>query len=237
MQQRYYDSESGRFLSTDPVQADGGNFNRYEYAKDNPYRYTDPFGMWTCQEGSDCNLVNKTMKSALKKLNTAIADLRNGASFQDKIAASQLQQVANFAKSDKLIVATGAGLDNSPGHSSGQKGGPQTITIAPNLVRRQTAGRPGVNPNVEAAAMTVHEVAHAVRRYWIGLQPNTMQDNFGAERTAFGIQSYFNQGMDSKSAWGVWSPGWSAAQAQQGVVNAAVAGATFDCEHNGGCNP
>lgn len=46
MQQRYYDPESGRFLSTDPVQADGdgGSFNRYEYANDNPYRYTDPDG-------------------------------------------------------------------------------------------------------------------------------------------------------------------------------------------------
>jgi RHS repeat-associated protein len=46
MQQRYYDPEAGRFLSTDPVQADGGggSFNRYEYAQDNPYRYTDPDG-------------------------------------------------------------------------------------------------------------------------------------------------------------------------------------------------
>jgi len=46
MQQRYYEPEAGRFLSTDPVQADGGggSFNRYEYANDNPYRYTDPDG-------------------------------------------------------------------------------------------------------------------------------------------------------------------------------------------------
>jgi len=46
MQQRYYDPQAGRFLSTDPVPADGngGSFNRYEYAKDNPYRYTDPDG-------------------------------------------------------------------------------------------------------------------------------------------------------------------------------------------------
>lgn len=46
MQARYYDPESGRFLSADPVQADGngGNFNRYWYANDNPYRYMDPFG-------------------------------------------------------------------------------------------------------------------------------------------------------------------------------------------------
>jgi hypothetical protein len=49
MQQRYYDAESGRFLSVDPVTPDGstgGNFNRYWYANDNPYRYTDPDGRW-----------------------------------------------------------------------------------------------------------------------------------------------------------------------------------------------
>lgn len=47
MQQRYYCPECGRFLSVDPVGVDptsGGNFNRYEYANDNPYRYADPDG-------------------------------------------------------------------------------------------------------------------------------------------------------------------------------------------------
>lgn len=47
MQQRYYDPGIGRFLSVDPVTANGntgGNFNRYWYANNNPYRFTDPDG-------------------------------------------------------------------------------------------------------------------------------------------------------------------------------------------------
>jgi len=47
MQQRYYDPEVGRFLSVDPVGVDtgtGGNFNRYWYGNNNPYRYVDPDG-------------------------------------------------------------------------------------------------------------------------------------------------------------------------------------------------
>jgi RHS repeat-associated protein len=47
MQQRYYDPGIGRFLSVDPVTADsnsGGNFNRYKYGANNPYRFTDPDG-------------------------------------------------------------------------------------------------------------------------------------------------------------------------------------------------
>jgi RHS repeat-associated protein len=45
--QRYYDPIAGRFLSQDPVTTDaatGGAFNRYAYAQNNPYRYTDPDG-------------------------------------------------------------------------------------------------------------------------------------------------------------------------------------------------
>lgn len=47
MQQRYYDPIAGRFLSVDPVTTDantGAMFNRYDYAMNNPYRYTDPDG-------------------------------------------------------------------------------------------------------------------------------------------------------------------------------------------------
>ncbi len=47
MQQRYYDPDSGRFLSVDPVAANpntGASFNRYIYASGNPYKFTDPDG-------------------------------------------------------------------------------------------------------------------------------------------------------------------------------------------------
>jgi RHS repeat-associated protein len=62
MQQRYYDPSIGRFYSNDPVDMLGhmqrGNqtmgFNRYAYAKNNPYKYTDPDGraeMYTWNAG------------------------------------------------------------------------------------------------------------------------------------------------------------------------------------------
>ncbi|MBX3714306.1 MAG: hypothetical protein KF800_20255 [Lysobacter sp.] len=47
MQQRYYDQSVGRFLSVDPITANGqtgANFNRYKYAANNPYRFIDPDG-------------------------------------------------------------------------------------------------------------------------------------------------------------------------------------------------
>ena len=47
MQQRYYDPIIGRFLSIDPITAYSnpvGAFNRYWYANNNPYKFTDPDG-------------------------------------------------------------------------------------------------------------------------------------------------------------------------------------------------
>lgn len=47
MQQRYYDPMIGRFFSVDPIVADsasGENFNRYVYALNSPYTFTDPDG-------------------------------------------------------------------------------------------------------------------------------------------------------------------------------------------------
>jgi uncharacterized protein RhaS with RHS repeats len=45
MQARYYDPMIGRFYSNDPIDYRGvHSFNRYAYANNNPYRYTDPTG-------------------------------------------------------------------------------------------------------------------------------------------------------------------------------------------------
>src|SRR5690606_16884908 len=47
MQQRYYDPQIGQFLSPDPMAVDPAtawNFNRYNYAANNPYRNIDPDG-------------------------------------------------------------------------------------------------------------------------------------------------------------------------------------------------
>jgi RHS repeat-associated protein len=47
MQARYYDAATGHFLSVDPVDPKAGdafNFNRYDYANNNPIKNTDPTG-------------------------------------------------------------------------------------------------------------------------------------------------------------------------------------------------
>jgi uncharacterized protein RhaS with RHS repeats len=70
MQQRYYDPQMGRFLSTDPVASEettGDNFNRYWYARNSPLLLTDPDGRWSPQ-AHDKLLYNALV---LKGLSTA----------------------------------------------------------------------------------------------------------------------------------------------------------------------
>ena len=55
MQQRYYDPQVGVFLSGDPVTAYDrpiAGFNRYRYAANNPYKFTDPDGRCETTTGS-----------------------------------------------------------------------------------------------------------------------------------------------------------------------------------------
>lgn len=55
MQQRYYDPEIGRFLSSDAMTAFDDPirmFNRYKYAANNPYKFTDPDGRCETTTGS-----------------------------------------------------------------------------------------------------------------------------------------------------------------------------------------
>ena len=53
MQARYYDPVIGRFYSNDPIgYRDVHSFNRYAYANNNPYRFTDPTGMCSEEQSS-----------------------------------------------------------------------------------------------------------------------------------------------------------------------------------------
>ncbi len=71
MQQRYYDPTCGCFLSVDPVTAysskDWRFFNRYAYAFNNPYRFTDPDGRATC---ADKNCTTSTIDSVVPRANS-----------------------------------------------------------------------------------------------------------------------------------------------------------------------
>jgi RHS repeat-associated protein len=73
MQARYYDAQVSRFLSVDPVEFDGTNpfaFNRYAYANNNPYKYSDPTG--TCVQDA-CVIETVALTNAIIATGVIIA--------------------------------------------------------------------------------------------------------------------------------------------------------------------
>ncbi len=91
MQQRYYDPLAGRMLSIDPVTTDasnGGSFNRYAYANNNPYTYIDPDGRQSiCAAQISCDTL---LPSEMPALSTGTAPIRGGGGRAAAAAAATL---------------------------------------------------------------------------------------------------------------------------------------------------
>jgi RHS repeat-associated protein len=80
---RYFSAAQGRFTSPDPLGgnlADPQSLNRYTYVLNNPLRYTDPTGMYTCQDSTDCSsAADKKFEAALASLRTSTGDTARAA--------------------------------------------------------------------------------------------------------------------------------------------------------------
>ena len=139
MQQRYYDPMIGRFLSVDPVTTDtvmGANFNRFKYAANNPYRFTDPDGrcesIATCQmEQDDIAVANGQM--SLSELRSRQEARAGGAAIGVAVvvvayaaieaapvigaAAAKVAKSKTARKAAKEILCTALALGNCSGPS------------------------------------------------------------------------------------------------------------------------
>lgn len=109
MQQRYYDPTVGRFLSVDPVTANGTsgeNFNRYRYASNNPYRIIDLDGRADSPAWMRAYIPGQaTMDSAVESFeqgNYGMGSLQAGAALVEGFAA-----VATMGASAELTMARG----------------------------------------------------------------------------------------------------------------------------------
>ncbi|MGQ0429579.1 MAG: RHS repeat domain-containing protein [Gammaproteobacteria bacterium] len=104
MQARFYDPLVGRFLSTDPIHFQDSNpftFNRYAYANNNPFRYTDPTGMDACGTGTHIkggSAINCRVAGSLQGAN---AKRGTGADEQRRKSIDNLAQTSKQAN-DRL---------------------------------------------------------------------------------------------------------------------------------------
>lgn len=198
MQARYYDPSVGRFLSTDPVGPHPGNefnFNRYNYANDNPIRYTDPTGRVV-------HLVNE-QKTILKFINSRAAGVftvdKHGNLQATRSKGDTTKYSSNYgdkllkAISSKDIISVSIGATYKDPASGAiksvdsakagggvtigpRKGGPQSIIISGNsynLLKDSSGAALKDSP----ADILAHEfVGHAVPRMIGGGTGNAVMD-------------------------------------------------------------
>ncbi|WP_257388541.1 RHS repeat-associated core domain-containing protein, partial [Tahibacter caeni] len=121
MQQRYYDPLIGRFLSVDPIASsltNGANFNRYRYANNSPYKYTDPDGRWVCSDGGSGNCGK--FEVALNRITDAAKNDRLTQSEQ-----AQMKKIGDFfgKKGDDSVSVSFAAPSNGADGNAGLKKG------------------------------------------------------------------------------------------------------------------
>ena len=189
MQQRYYDQSIGRFLSVDPVTADmgtGGNFNRYKYANNNPYKFTDPDGRQACPSGERCLEGRSTQNSPQqpapseqrRRIDAQVVAAARGGSFSDGTRIDMSQQEQSFSANEG---GTKAGIDQE--QSCMRCGGENVLRMTFKMRSGDSAGHThGGNreqkPGVDDAPGRVGDTRYVI----------TKTNVMGVDRTEVGLR-------------------------------------------------
>jgi RHS repeat-associated protein len=189
-QQRYLDRDLGRFLSVDPVTAYGGDyryFNRYAYAFNNPYSFTDPDGR--CNQfingivgGLPCEMQQRNLNPAHVAADAAVArDARMIVETQGEIAllvgggvaarsGLALTGIKADTKTFKFLCVLGlSGCGSNPVLSEIKSPGKATTQIADDV-----AG------HLRSRAETIGRSTERLRRDSPGMRPPPGRDGAGA---------------------------------------------------------
>jgi RHS repeat-associated protein len=118
MQQRYYDPRTGRFWSTDPVTAYEqpiASFNRYRYANNNPYKFTDPDGRQSAR--IDPEMTEEQRQAALNE--RARREMQGSAFGASVIKTAETTAKAMTEALDTSLSAVSAAAQQKVGDFSG----------------------------------------------------------------------------------------------------------------------
>ncbi|MBB5877737.1 RHS repeat-associated core domain-containing protein [Xanthomonas sp. 3498] len=203
MQQRYYDPDIGRFPSVDPVGPNpntGVNFNRYKYASNNPFRFTDPDGRYDCTAsgGGPCSVKqSEQVDHFVTGISKAMKNLNPKSDGYKKLDA-----VSNYlgkVGDNNGVTITPSSLAKNTLASAGPNGNIQVdLKQIANFSSAFLAANPGKSAgdigNARGSAALAHEGRHELDYQRIGY-PNSRATEYRTEMNAYQTQAAVGQGL------------------------------------------
>jgi RHS repeat-associated protein len=231
MHARYYSPTVGRFLSVDPVldlkrtMQNPQGWNRYSYVRNNPLRFTDPTGKYTCTGSVDqCKAVEANVDRVRQAAALLTAQHAPGASALSRSAAF-------YGKKDERngVAVTVGDFHGSAAASTEKKNGLVIVTVDAGLLMGSGSSRQAA---VEMAATFAHESEHGTRRLEGNDSGNVRSEVKNDEREAFRWGGYVNAAFGVDSVYHVWEhSAWNHSM----LESWAEAGTVADCAAMGGC--
>jgi RHS repeat-associated protein len=241
MQQRYYDSGIGRFLSVDPVTPYGGRpqqFNRYDYAYNSPYSFTDPDGRCAdrypngrCMVRVDPSTgkagvaAGKRIEAVLNKYDAAVNKLGDKATIP--VRDRNGKRIGSMTGGEIKAVWNGTHfrVTNEDFNNGGAGGGTEgTWSMLGGMT-----GKSGLNPQ----AVSQYESGATSRGFDAAVGDNTLVFHELAHVTHFGLnlsEMYPATTQPGAEFWKREQPTSSTGEAMARSV-----GAQFGCAIAGGC--
>ncbi len=230
MKARYFDAESGRFLTRDPVPVRPGviaSFSRFAYVANNPLSLSDPTGMYICTgNGKDCDRV----ATAVATISRAAGGLAAGSAMRVK-----LEGIAKLygkpGEANGVTVQFGS-LRGSAIANTVTKGNEVTVTVDTGRFASQLSKRVPESRDAEWAATMAHEGSHGLAQRASTIQ--TRDSVFSDEQNAYRTQGSVNQGLGISSIYGIWTQGDSAVD--EGTISTYAEKSTENwCNASGKC--
>jgi RHS repeat-associated protein len=164
MRNRWYDPQTGRFLTQDPIGLAGG-VNLYGYASNNPIAFSDPFGLCIDPADPDCSTIGRIFASASAWLNSAPG---RAAEALSDAAGAVLGAIDNVLPGSTALAEGLAGIstDGTP-LSGGQQAAALTIG-AVQVVAGTAAGGRAINSAGRVLGPSgkpmIHQIDKATRK-------------------------------------------------------------------------
>lgn len=200
--------------STDPVKADpntGGGFNRYSYANNNPYRFTDPDGRlsrgtgWTDRQWKQFDSAQQSAAGSLEK---AAAKITNAMATGGK-ALQRMEK--GFERNFGAGTATAENMSQVAGNMGAMAAALRdtgTGAIPANAMTGEAlaAAYSGIGSNTLAGVPTTGPVQVLVNISHPGFNVSSTLAWATGHETAHGVLGYKDQRMDGIRAYKFGSP-------------------------------